>query len=162
MLLKSSFSYNCYKSEKNLPIIDQKLFRFCDNAIKDAYSIYSGFSVGASLLLENGKIYSANNQENSAFPSSMCAERVLLYNTRANYPKLAIKKIAISVKSIHGDLKKPVSPCGACRQVMVEYEQKQKFPIEILLKGGQGMIYVIKSAEDLLPLVFQPNLKTNE
>tara|TARA_B100001287_G_scaffold9363_1_gene7227 strand:- start:1208 stop:1696 length:489 start_codon:yes stop_codon:yes gene_type:complete len=158
MLHNFSFSYHTFNSIEDLSNDDKKLLVASEKALELAYSVYSGFSVGASLLLENGKFFSANNQENIAFPSSMCAERVLLYSCRANFPEMKIKKIAISVKSIHGSVFNPVSPCGACRQVMIEYEQNQKSPIELLLKGNQGKIYLIKSIEDLLPLSFNPKL----
>jgi cytidine deaminase len=127
-------------------------------ALKKAYSVYSGFSVGASALLENGEIMSANNQENSAFPSSLCAERVLLYYCRANFPNLRIKKIAISVSSLHCQVQHPISPCGACRQVMVEYEKNQKKKIQLFLNSESGVVYEMESIEDLLPLSFNSNV----
>ena len=158
MLHKISFSYHSFSSVEELSNEDKNLIIASEKALELAYSVYSGFSVGASLLLENGEIFSANNQENAAFPSSMCAERVLLYSCRANFPKLKIKKIAITANSIHGKILNPISPCGACRQVMVEYEQNQKSSIEVLLKGNQDEIYLIKSVEDLLPLSFKSNI----
>ena len=158
MLHQFSFSYHSFSSIEDLPKDDKKLIISSEKALEMAYSVYSGFSVGASLLLENGEIFTGNNQENIAFPSSMCAERVLLYSCRANFPKLKIKKIAITVNSIHGKMLSPISPCGACRQVMIEYEQNQKSPIELLLKGNQDEIYLIKCVEDLLPLSFKPKV----
>ena len=158
MLHKISFSYHSFSSVEELSHEDKSLIIASEKALELAYSVYSGFSVGASLLLENGEIFSANNQENAAFPSSMCAERVLLYSCRANFPRLKIKKIAITANSIHGKILNPISPCGACRQVMVEYEQNQKSSIEVLLKGNQDEIYLIKSVEDLLPLSFKSNV----
>jgi cytidine deaminase len=158
MLRNFSFSFNSYDSVDDLSINDKSLIKAAEKSLEKAYSVYSGFSVGASLLLENGELITANNQENSAFPSSMCAERVLLYYCRATFPKLKIKKIAITVKSIHGKIQTPISPCGSCRQVMSEYEKLQNHPIEILLKGEQGSVYVINCVEDLLPLSFKPNV----
>tara|TARA_Y100000385_G_scaffold288949_1_gene356959 strand:+ start:492 stop:980 length:489 start_codon:yes stop_codon:yes gene_type:complete len=158
MLHKISFSYHSFSSVEDLSKEDKKLIIKSEKALELAYSVYSGFSVGASLLLENEEVFSANNQENIAFPSSMCAERVLLYSCRAKFPKLKIKKIAISVNSIHGKVLNPISPCGACRQVMIEYEQNQKTPIEVLLKGSQDEIYLIDSVKDLLPLSFKPKV----
>ena len=158
MLHKISFSYHSFSSVEELSNEDKNLIIASEKALELAYSVYSGFSVGASLLLENGEIFSANNQENAAFPSSMCAERVLLYSCRAKFPRLKIKKIAITANSIHGKILNPISPCGACRQVMVEYEQNQKSSIEVLLKGNQDEIYLIKSVEDLLPLSFKSNI----
>lgn len=158
MLNKVSFTYKSHASSKLLSEVDQKLIEESEKVLKKAYSVYSGFSVGAAALLENGEIMSANNQENSAFPSSMCAERVLLYYCRANFPDLEIKKIAISVSSLHGKVEHPISPCGSCRQVMVEYEKNQNKKISLLLKGETDEVYEMESIEDLLPLSFNSNV----
>jgi cytidine deaminase len=158
MLNKVSFTYLSHPSLDLLIKEDQDLIHESQMALKKAYSVYSGFSVGASALLENGEIMSANNQENSAFPSSLCAERVLLYYCRANFPNLMIKKIAISVSSLHGQVQHPISPCGACRQVMVEYEKNQKKKIPLFLNSESGVVYEMESIEDLLPLSFNSNV----
>ena len=148
------FSYKVFSSFKDLKEEDQSLLSLADNSLEKAYAKYSGFNVGASLLLENGEIMSANNQENMALPSSLCAERVLLYYCKANYPNAVIRKIAISVKSNVEVIDKPITPCGSCRQVMIEYERIQNSPIEVLLKGQKGEVFLIRSVTDLLPLAF--------
>ena len=153
-----SFSYKVYKSPIEMSDSDQLLIAQAEHSLKKAYAIYSGFYVGASVLLENGKIMSANNQENMAFPSSLCAERVLMYYCKANFPDLEIKKIAITVKSVHGDVFEPISPCGSCRQVMFEYEQNQKNKISVILKADKGKVYELESINDLLPLSFKTDV----
>lgn len=157
MIKEVKFSYTAFSSIEDLTVEDRKLMLESDRVLKQAYAKYSGFHVGASLYLENGEMMSANNQENMALPSSLCAERVLLYYCKANFPKENVKKIAISVKSSIEIIDSPISPCGSCRQVMLEYERMQENNIEVLLKGETGAVYLIKSVSDLLPLAFNTN-----
>ena len=96
------------------------------SALKTAYAPYSGFFVGASVLLENGEIINGSNQENVAYPSGLCAERVALFYAGARYPDVKVKTIAVSVLSKNFEVTDVISPCGACRQVMAEYEEKQE------------------------------------
>ncbi len=126
-----------------------------EQSLTNAYAVYSGFFVGTALLLENGEIITGNNQENIAFPSSMCAERVALYYCKANNPKAKVKKIAIFAKSANSILKDIVTPCGACRQVMSEYERIQDGNMEVILKSEAGNVLVFNSVTNLLPLAFQ-------
>ncbi len=131
----------------------KKLIEKAKEACADSYSPYSDFSVGAALELENGLFFKANNQENAAYPSGMCAERSLLYYVKANHAREPVKRIAIAAKSNGKFTKLPISPCGACRQVILETANRQKQPIELLLAGAER-IYVIKDAKTLLPLQF--------
>jgi len=158
MIKKISFSYKVYDSVKDLNELDQKLIEASDQILEKAYAIYSGFNVGASALLGNGEIMTANNQENMALPSSLCAERVLLYYCRAHFPDVVIKKMAVSVRATKAIIKEPITPCGACRQVMVEYERNQNSDISIFLKGEVGEIYELDSISDLLPLAFKTDV----
>ena len=158
MIKKLTFSYNSYESINELKLKDQNLLKAADQILEKSYSVYSGFSVGASALLSNGEIVSANNQENIAYPSSMCAERVLFYYCKSNFPECIIEKVAISVKAVEKIIDKPITPCGACRQVMFEYENNQNNKIKILLKGEEGNVYEIDSITDLLPLGFQADV----
>jgi cytidine deaminase len=119
-----------------------------------AYAPYSNFSVGAAILLDNGKIITGNNQENAAYPSGMCAERVAIFSAGALNPDSTILKIAISASSSNKKVTKPVGPCGSCRQVIAEYEYKQERPIEIFFMGETGQIIKTDSLKDLLPLSF--------
>lgn len=119
-----------------------------------AYAPYSKFSVGAAVLLKNGTVVTGNNQENAAFPSGLCAERVAIYQAGAQYPDEKITKIAISAASQNKPLTSPIAPCGACRQAIAEYEQKQQTPIAIFFMGESGKIIKVKSLEELLPFGF--------
>ena len=120
---------------------------------KQAYAPYSEFYVGAVVVLANGKIVTGNNQENVAYPSGMCAERVALYYAGARYPDVPVKAIVvIAVKD--GIIQKHISPCGACRQVLLETETRFNQPMQIIL-GGSDEVYFIDSAEALLPVSFK-------
>jgi cytidine deaminase len=128
-----------------------------DHAIKArsrAYAPYSKFTVGCALITSKGTIVTGNNQENAAYPSGLCAERVAIFAAGANYPDEDILKIAITASPINDSLKKPVPPCGACRQSIAEYEKKQDSPIQIIFMGASGDIYRSASISDLLPLIF--------
>lgn len=122
-------------------------------ATKNSYAPYSRFHVGAAVLLENGKIILGANQENAAFPSGLCAERTAVFAAQANYPDQPIKMLAIAASDANGLRDKPITPCGSCRQVVLEVEERYKKPIEILLYGRSG-IYRLKSIRDLLPFSF--------
>ena len=158
MIEKLTISYKSYDSKEELSFLDQKLVNKSEQILESAYSAYSGFSVGAAALLSNGEIMAANNQENIAFPSAMCAERVLFYYCKSNFPKLIIEKVAISVKSVEKVITNPISPCGSCRQTMFEYEQNQNQKIKIYLKGEVGKVLEMNSVEDLLPLAFKTDV----
>lgn len=121
---------------------------------KKAYAPYSKFRVGAALLLENGEVVLGSNQESAAYPSGLCAERVAIFQAGAIHPNQKIIKIAISATSDINPTKRPTPPCGACRQSISEYEQKQETPIEIYFMGESGNIYKSDSLENLLPLSF--------
>ena len=118
-----------------------------------AYAPYSGFHVGAAVLLANGQIITGNNQENAAYPSGLCAERVALFYANANYPDSAVKAIAISAAKNGVLVNDTVKPCGSCRQVLAEAEVRYDTPIRVIL-DGQDSIYVLKGIESLLPLSF--------
>lgn len=122
-------------------------------ATNNSYSPYSNFRVGAALKLEDGSVVIGANQENAAFSVTMCAERSAIFNAQSNHPELAITSIAIAARNVEGLVKTPVSPCGSCRQVILEMEHRYKRNIRILLCGKDG-IYVANSIKDLLPLSF--------
>lgn len=139
---------------------EQMLIKKAQSILKTSYSSYSGFSVGASVLLDNGITIEGSNQENVAYPSGLCAERVALFYTGAQYPNNTIKTIAISALSKSFEIEDYISPCGACRQVMAEYEEKQSTKIKILLHSPNDKVLISNSVEDLLPFVFRsPFLK---
>ncbi|MBI3510524.1 MAG: cytidine deaminase [Bacteroidetes bacterium] len=144
-----------YENENELPPSDLGLLKEARLGGEFAYAPYSEFHVGAALRLSNGKIIRANNQENVAYPSGLCAERVAIFFASANHPGETIESIAISCSSEKTGSDKPFSPCGACRQVLAEYEQKQHSPIKIILGGKTGKILISESVKNLLPLVFE-------
>lgn len=118
-----------------------------------SYSPYSGFAVGAALRMSDGSIHGGANQENAAYPSGLCAERTALFSANAQYPDLAVRAIAIAAFTAGNYTDKPISPCGACRQVMLETENRYGGKMEVILYG-QKQIYIIDSVADLLPLTF--------
>ena len=123
-------------------------------ARKNAYAPYSSFEVGAAVLMENGKTVIGNNQENASYPSGLCAERVAVFQAGAFYPGLAVRAVAISATSKNYVVDRPAAPCGNCRQALLEYENKQKSPIKLLLMGEDGEIFQCESIADILPLGF--------
>ena len=134
--------------------IEKKIIDKAIEASDSAYAPYSQFRVGAALVLENNHIIIGNNQENNSFPCGICAERVALFSAKSNYPDLVIKKIAITAVSKNFELIDPPGPCGLCRQVLLEYEEKQNLDIEILLFDTKKIIKLVK-AKDLLPFYFK-------
>ncbi|PKP09885.1 MAG: cytidine deaminase [Bacteroidetes bacterium HGW-Bacteroidetes-4] len=146
-----------YESEKELSTEYQQLISLAREATLKAYAPYSNFSVGASVLLANGEVFSANNQENAAYPSGLCAERVAIFYANSNYPDVPVKAIAVCASNSNGILNTPVPPCGACRQVLLETEMRFESPIEVILVGKQRL-HAIKNIAQLLPLNF---LKSN-
>jgi len=153
-----TLKYIVYKDSGELSPSDNNLLLKAIEARKNAYAPYSKFSVGVSLLLESGKIIQGNNQENAAYPSGMCAERVAIWNAASNYPDLKVEKIFISASSSKKTVDQPVSPCGSCRQTLAEYEINQSQNIEIYFTGEIGKIIKTNSIRDLLPLVFDNSL----
>ena len=133
---------------------EQELVGLSREMTAKAYAPYSEFFVGAAVLLENGEIISGSNQENGAYPSGLCAERVAVFAASAMFPGVSMKMIAVSATSTRLKMKEPVSPCGACRQVLLEYEILQKKPIKVLLSKENGKILIIEKVHDLLPLSF--------
>jgi len=121
---------------------------------KKAYAPYSQFRVGAALLLDNGKVILGSNQENAAYPSGLCAERVAIFHAGSVYPEGKILKMAITAASDNNQTKAPIPPCGSCRQSIAEYEIKQETPIEIYFMGEIGEVYKSASLKNLLPFMF--------
>ena len=137
---------------------EQQLVANAKAAFKTAYAPYSGFLVGTSVLLENGEVINGSNQENVAYPSGLCAERVALFYAGAKYPDVKVKTIAVSVLSKNFEVKDVVSPCGACRQVMAEYEEKQEQAIKVILHSPTDEVLIANTVEDLLPFMFKSPL----
>jgi cytidine deaminase len=138
----------------DLPEADRKLLDEAWLACDSAYAPYSHFHVGASVLLANGLTFKGNNQENSAYPSGLCAERVAVFSASAQHPGVAIRSIAVVAKTDSFTISDPVTPCGACRQVIAEYEMLSGEPIRILLQGNSEKVWIIEGIKNLLPLLF--------
>lgn len=151
---KIEIPYIVFDSQEELQAKDRLLIEKATEAMHNAYSPYSRFKVGAAVLLTNGTIVLGNNQENVAYPSGLCAERVAVFAASANYPKEKILAIAIVASSEEFEVKSSISPCGSCRQVILEYEKIAAQNIRILLAGAGGKTIVFEKAVDLLPLSF--------
>ena len=151
--LQISFPYiRCQFDE--LQPLDQKLVEAAQTACQTSYAPYSHFSVGAAVALDNGEIVSGSNQENAAYPSGTCAERCTIFYANARYPQAAVNTIAIAAIGTDGKFTTtPITPCGACRQVLIETEHRFQKPMRVLLYGAKE-IYIIDSCSQLLPFVF--------
>lgn len=149
-----NFSFEVYNSSEDLSKDDAKLVAEARNITANAYAPYSHFNVGAIAKLANGQTITGTNQENAAYPVGICAERVLLSAAATLFPNIAIDTLAISYDNKNGKSNHPISPCGICRQTLLEYEERVKQPIRLILSGLEGKIYIIKKASQLLPLSF--------
>lgn len=145
--------YDEFTNESELSKEFQTLIKKAKEASRMAYSPYSKFRVGTSVLLDNGSIIIGNNQENVAYPSGLCAERVAIFYANATQPTIPVKAIAIVASNSEGFVKKPITPCGACRQVLLETEVRFGQEITVILYGTE-CIHIIKNAHDLLPFHF--------
>jgi cytidine deaminase len=147
-----------YDSSEMLLPADRKLLDQATLACKSAYAPYSGFSVGAAILMADGKVILGNNQENSVYPSGLCAERVALFAASANHPGIPIVAIAITATTDRFKMDGPVTPCGSCRQVLAEYEQLHGQPIRIIMSGSTDEVRIVESTRSLLPFLFHAEL----
>ena len=154
--IQYQFEYVRYDNLGELEDEKRKLVESANQIAKDAYVPYSNFHVGAVVELENGEILKGNNQENASYPVGICAERTLLSYAKANNPDVKILRLAVSVL----DTEKDVSPCGMCRQFILEYETQQNQTIEIILHNRSGSTLVIPSISALLPLHFDSKMLT--
>ncbi|MFV8270660.1 cytidine deaminase [Flavobacterium sp. GT2N3] len=146
--------FKVFDSTQDLPNDIQNLMSKAVEIRKNAYAPYSKFKVGVAIVLDNGKIVLGSNQENAAYPSGLCAERVAIFYAGANYPEAKILKMAITAASDSYQTSIPIPPCGSCRQSIAEYEIRQETPIEIYFMGEIGVIYKSESLKNLLPFMF--------
>ena len=153
-LITTSSELVSYENEQELDPIRADLLKRAKHAAANAYAPYSKFKVGSALLLSNGEIIIGSNQENAAYPLTMCGERVALFAASAVYPQEQILKIAITVISEKKNVSKPLTPCGACRQTLLENEYRTGADIELILQGDTGEVYVVKTVKDILPFIF--------
>lgn len=147
--------FQVYNSQDELNAEITLLMQKAIEARKVAYAPYSNFLVGTALLLENGEVIIGSNQENAAYPSGLCAERVAFFAAGANFPNIKIKAVAITATPRDRISSIPIPPCGACRQSMMEYEFRQNEAIPVYFMGGEGEVYLSSSVENLLPFVFE-------
>ena len=133
--------------------VEKKLIDRAKQATRGSYAPYSNFRVGAAVLLENGEIIAGNNQENAAYPSGLCAERTTVFFAHAAYPDQKIIAIAVAAWNNGTFTSNAITPCGACRQVLLESENRFQSPVRVLMYGEQG-VYVVDSVKQLLPLSF--------
>lgn len=153
---KHTIQYNYFSNLTELPDAIQLLVAEAKQAAVNTYSPYSSFPVGCAIELSNGKIIKSSNQENAAYPSGLCAERVGLFYANSNYPESTVNVMVIYAPKATIE-KQPISPCGSCRQVMSEYEQIQQNGIAIYLINGIDEVWQFNSVEDLLPFPFLPD-----
>ena len=149
-----SFSYDTYGTSDELPEADRALLEAARHTTRNAYAPYSNFFVGAVARMKNGKLVQGTNQENASYPVGICAERVLMSAASSLFPGEGIETLAISYNNKNGDSSKPVSPCGICRQSLLEFESRGGSPIRIILSGLTGKVIVLENAGLLLPFSF--------
>ena len=150
--LEVKSTFRIYRNLEDLPKNFQDLVRAAKSIALSAYAPYSNFKVGSATLLKDGSIITGSNQENAAYPSGLCAERVALFYTAANYPDTEIEAIAVVANK--NESWRAAMPCGACRQVIREYETRQEKSMKIIMSYKDGTFIVANGAEDLLPLSF--------
>lgn len=156
MIHEISLIYDEYDSLDDCPIFIRELYEMAHQAGEKAYAPYSEFKVGVAIELADGSRYSASNQENAAYPSGLCAERTALFYVNALKPDIAVKTMVLMASDKNGPIDFPAYPCGACRQVMMESEERGGLPIQIWMIGSRK-IHKVDSTEVLLPLKFSFN-----
>jgi cytidine deaminase len=158
MRQKFEFEYELLGDKEQLTELDQALLEAAQLATKTAYAPYSHFLVGAAARLSNGQIVIGSNQESTSFPVGICAERTLLNSVGSQFPALSITTMAISYQPEGKASKEPISPCGMCRQSLLDFENRYEAPIRIILSGMEGEVMVIPSAANLLPFGFDGSI----
>lgn len=149
-----SIELTYFENEQELSLSDQQLLLEAHQATSRAYAPYSRFRVGAAVRLSNGQIIQGNNQENAAYPSGLCAERVALFYANSVFPDQSVEAIAVTIRSERTIVEEPITPCGSCRQVMTEYERKSGIPMRVIMQGEKGPVMVAESMKALLPFSF--------
>jgi cytidine deaminase len=157
---KIEIKIRVFDTFQEIPTLWGMLLMKAREAASNSYSPYSNFEVGAAVLLDDGTIVPGSNQENAAYPTSLCAERVALFAAATQHPGKKIKALAVTARKAGASGFEAVSPCGSCRQVMTEYEDLHRQEYPIIMEGEKGGAVVFESAADLLPFRFSPeNLK---
>lgn len=146
--------YDLYNNATELELEDALLLTEARNNTALSYAPYSKFHVAAVAQLSDGRLVYGANQENASYPVGICAERTLLSAISSQYPQETAVAIAISYSNENGESQRPISPCGICRQTLLEYEQRWQHPIKLILGGQEGKVIVLQSAKDIMPFSF--------
>ncbi|WP_205502787.1 cytidine deaminase [Rufibacter psychrotolerans] len=149
-----TITYEVVSSAQELTPQERQVLQLAQQATHNAYAPYSNFMVGAALLLADGSTHMGTNQENAAYPSGLCAERTLLFGVGSNYPQGKVEIMAVTARRRHEEHFVAACPCGACRQVIAEYQHRQQAPIRFLMQASDGKVVRFQSAGDLLPFTF--------
>jgi cytidine deaminase len=155
---KFEFEYDLLDDSNQLSVVDQELLQAAIKATETAYAPYSNFKVGAAARLSSNAIIIGSNQESTSFPVGICAERALLNSVGSQFPLEKIQTIAISYEPLGKPSIEPTSPCGMCRQSLLDYENRFKAPIKIIMAGKSGKVMVVQSAMNLLPFGFDGSI----
>ena len=147
-------SFHLYETPDELAPADRELLDLATASLAHSYSPYSNFKVGVAIRLANGEMIGGSNYENAAYPICICAEQSVLASAASRYPGVATTAIAVTIFNPRRIIDQPAAPCGACRQVICETEQKNGQPMRILLRGQTGPVYEFEKGVDLLPLAF--------
>ncbi len=150
---KINIRFQEYKSLEELDEQDRLLAQEAIKAMRGSYAPYSHFNVGAAVRMSNGKTVRGANQENAAFPSGLCAERTAMFSAGAQYPDKDMESIALAGGVMGRLTQEPATPCGACRQVMAQYQAKSGKPMSVIMVGG-SRIWKFGKVDDILPLIF--------
>lgn len=152
--LNFSVAYEAYDQFTDLNEEDQSLCKSAEAALATSYSPYSKFKVSTAVQLADGTVVTGSNQENVAYPSGLCAERVALFTVGAAHPNAVIERMVVTAHTDNFKIEQPVTCCGSCLQVMAEFERKQDKEIEVLFYCIDGKILKVKGIKNLLPFVF--------
>ncbi|MCB0633846.1 MAG: cytidine deaminase [Saprospiraceae bacterium] len=151
---KFSIPIEVYQDESELQETDRRLLAHAEQQVSKAYAPYSHFKVGVALLLANGEVVTGNNVENAAYPMCLCAEQAAIGAASARFPDVAVVSLAVTVFHEKKVIDQPAGPCGSCRQVISEMEDRHQQSISIIMRGTTGPVYKVRSAKDLLPISF--------
>lgn len=149
-----SFEYEIFQDAAALAVADKLLLDAARKATTTAFAPYSNFNVGAAALLNNGQTIIGSNQESASYPVGICAERTLLNSIGSQFKEASILSIAVSYQPVGKPSNEPLSPCGMCRQSLLDFEKRYQSPIRIILGGMEGEVLIFNSAIDLLPFGF--------
>ena len=158
MQQKFEFEYDLLDDSNQLNYADQELLEAAKKATETAYAPYSNFKVGAAARLSSNAIIIGSNQESASFPVGICAERTLLNSVGSQFPQEKIQTIAISYEPVGKPSVEPISPCGMCRQSLLDFENRFQSPIKIIMAGKSGKVMVVSSATHLLPFGFDGSI----